>query len=130
MMMRACHPVFFLMLAACDAASRSAPTHDPSKSLGGVVYLSDSEEVRALASGPLFLTDVIIDGQAGEVFVASDELCRKKDGDGLFNWNVPEYKPTEVQSHHGMRIFVATGRTLCFQSSKGQSKLVWSGSRQ
>lgn len=113
-------------LASCNSG-RS--TNDPEGSLGGVVYQSANEPPLLLEHGPLMLTDVMIEGRAGKVFTANDVQCKERDQDELFYWNVPEYKPTEIQSHHAMRLFVPAGKTLCLQTFAGQNKLVWAASR-
>lgn len=118
-----------LTVVACNSSSHSTEGQDPKSALGGVVYRSDTEPSLALGAGPLFVTDVMIDGNAGELFTSPDASCKERIAETLFEWNVPKYKPSELQSHHGMKLFVAAGKTLCFHSSAGQTKLVWAGSR-
>lgn len=127
--MRLLQAVLLSLLAFSCSSSSPSNEQSAKNALGGVEYLSDSEAPLALGTGPLFLTDVMIDGSAWEIFMSSDSTCKNRDSGTLFQWLEPAYKPTEPQSHHGMKLFVAAGKALCFHSSVGQTKLVWAGSR-
>ena len=119
----------FVFLVTSVGCTSSRKADDPANSLGSVIYLSDGEPAAALATGPFVLTDVMIDGHAWEVFTSTDAACKARDGGSLFDLVEPADKPTTAQNHHGMNLMVTAGKTLCFHSSIGQTKLVWAGIR-
>jgi hypothetical protein len=113
--------------AACNPSSKPLASDDPQRSAGGIVFVSDDEPARSVGTGPLFLTDIMIYGFAGKVFTSADATCKEKDPGNLFEWITPAGTPPEVDSHHGMRLLVPGGKTLCFQSSQGRIQVVWAG---
>jgi hypothetical protein len=120
-----------LCLAACDRSSRPNAADDPQRSLGGSHFLSENE-THALATGPIYLTDVMIDGGAGRIVTSRDPACKDKDSDdrgALFEWSFPSDAPGEVRSHHGMRLLIAQGKTVCLRVLGRQTRLVWAGFR-
>ena len=121
------------MTLGCDRSPRPNAADDPQRHVGDSLYLSGHEPTRPLVTGPLFLTDVIIDGgHSGEIFASRDAACKDREAralGNLFMWSTPMDEPLEVQSHHGMRLLVPAGWTLCFKVSIGQTLLVWAGFR-
>jgi hypothetical protein len=119
--------------AACDRASHQSAADDPKRYLGGSLYHSKDEPIRPIAMGPLFLTDIMVDGPMGQIFTSRDAACQDKEARGpgslLFSWFFGADERSVVQSHHGMRLLIPEGKTLCLQSTGGQSHLVWSGFR-
>lgn len=119
-----------LVHAACNSSSKPNAADDPNRAVGGVITLSDKEPAQALGTGPMFLTDVMIDGRAGEIFTSRDSTCKEHDAGDLFGWrSVADDQPYAVQAHHGMRLLVGSGRTLCFHAWAGATQLVWAGFR-
>jgi hypothetical protein len=81
-----------------------------------------------LVTGPLFLTDVLIGGIAGYVFVSADLECKEPGPrDELFRWTASADGMSAVESHHGMRLLVPRGKSLCLRSIQGTTKLIWAG---
>jgi len=117
--------------AACDRSSRPNAADDPQRAVGGSLFLIENE-TKPLATGPLFMTDVMIDGGTGEIVPSRDPACKDKDAEEpgeLFSWNFPVDQGAEVRSHHGMRLLVADGKTLCSKVTSRQTRLVWAGFR-
>jgi hypothetical protein len=116
--------------AACSPSSKPSAADDPQRYVGGSLYLSAEEPARSLGTGPLFLTDVMIDSSMGNIFVTGDPTCKETEPGGhRFDWSTPTDTPPHVESHHGMRLLVPAGKTLCLRSLQGQAKLVWAGFR-
>jgi hypothetical protein len=116
--------------AACSPSSKLSAADDPQRYVGGSLYLSAEEPARSLGTGPLFLTDVMIDSSMGEIFMTADPSCKETEPGGhLFDWSTPIDTPTQLESHHGMRLLVPAGKTLCLHSLQNQAKLVWAGFR-
>jgi len=119
---------------ACKTSSRPNAADDPQRSVGGisdfgpVTDISQKEPTRVLETGPFFLTDVMIDGYWGKIFTARDAACKEEDPHNLFEWQTPVDALPQLQSHHGMRLWVPAGRTLCFEATK-RTKVVWAGFR-
>jgi hypothetical protein len=117
--------------AACDRSSRPSAADDPQRSVGGSHFLSENE-TQPLATGPFFLTDVMIDGGSGRVITSRDAACKDKDAEdrgALFEWNFPIDASAEARSHHGMRLLIAQGKTVCLKVFGRQTRLVWAGFR-
>lgn len=117
-----------LMHLGCNSSSRLNAAEDPTKARGGFVALSADEPAQPLGRGPLYLTDVLIDGWGGEIFASTDTACKERSY-ALFRWSGPTLEPSKVESHHGMRLFFAADKTLCFRASAGPNMLVWAGFR-
>jgi hypothetical protein len=119
--------------AACNQSSSPSAAQDPKRALGGVVSLPKASSAKALAPGPLFLTDVVVSGPVegsftALVFTSDDGGCQQEDAP-IFHWYVPMDAANREISHHGMRLFIPAGKTLCFGDTFGQTKLVWAGFR-
>jgi len=125
-----------LMHAACNSSPRLNAAEDPQRYVGGALSLSAGEhpetQTRSLGTGPLFVTDVIIWGGMGELVPSRDASCKDKEAEdpgNLFEWAFPVDERSEDLSHHGMRLLVPEGKTLCFKVLSRATRLVWAGFR-
>ena len=121
---------------ACDRSSRANAAEDPQRYVGGAFYLSAGEHPQSktvpLGTGPFFLTDLMIEDGMGEIVTSTDPECKNKEAEDhgkLFTWLFPYGERTDVESHHGMRLLIAEGKTLCFKVMSQQTHLVWAGFR-
>jgi hypothetical protein len=84
-----------LTTGACNPSSAPNAADDPKRALGGVMHLSQNEPTQPLGTGPMFLTDVMIAGRAGEIFTSQDNSC-KEEFRRLFDWIVPDDQPVSA----------------------------------
>lgn len=105
-------------------ACRPSAQDDPERWVGGSVTVEERTET--LATGALFLTDVIIEGRGAAIFTSTVEGCN--DGEqSLIHW-VDFGEHLSIHAQHGMRLLVPKGKTLCVRAGMS-TNLTWAGFR-
>lgn len=116
-----------------------AASEDPRLALSGKVDLPSTKDgvtepsgrkvSAAIVSGPVFVTDLILNGWDGTLFMARDNDCQEWMFD-FFTWDSwpPEANTHTSRAVAGLRYFVPAGHTLCGRSY-GPAWLVWSAFR-
>lgn len=118
-------------MLACNKADHARPAaEDPQKQLSGEAWLPEYEEGAGrredilIVAGPVFVTDLILNGDDARLFLSKDAACKER----LFEvlaWPHATDNLTASRVFAGLRFFVPANQALCGQSV-GSATLVWS----
>lgn len=117
-------------MLACNKADRARlASEDPQKQLAGEAWLpayeseSGPQKPTLIVAGPVFVTDLILNGDDARLFLSKDAACTQRLYDVLA-WPHATENLAASRVIAGLRLFVPSNQALCAKST-GSGTLVW-----